>query len=96
MSIKAMVMSAGAGTRLKPLTLNYPKPMVPIANKPVLEIVLEGLKKHNITNIAMNLHHQPSLIRDYFKDGSRRKMTLQYSYEKKLMGTAGGVSVSKK
>lgn len=89
--MKAMVMSAGIGTRLRPLTYTIPKPMFPIVNKPVLEHVLELLRKHNIREVVINLHAHRGMIRDYFGDGSRLGMEINYSEEKELMGTAGGV-----
>jgi len=89
--MKAMVMSAGIGTRLRPLTYNIPKPMFPIVNKPVLEHVLELLKRHNITEVVVNLYAHRAMIRNYFGDGSRLGMNVNYSEEKRLMGTAGGV-----
>ena len=89
--MKAMVMAAGAGTRLHPLTLSVPKPMVPIANRPVLEYTINNLRAHGITEIILNLHSHPEMIRNYFKDGSAWGVKLSYSHEPKLMGTAGGV-----
>jgi len=89
--MKAMVMSAGMGTRLRPLTYNIPKPMFPIVNKPVLEHVLELLRKHNIREVVINLYAHRGMIRNYFGDGSRLGIKINYSEEKKLMGTAGGV-----
>jgi mannose-1-phosphate guanylyltransferase/phosphomannomutase len=86
-----MVMSAGAGTRLRPLTFAVPKPMVPIANKPVLEHTLDNLKRHGIREVILNLHSYPGMIQDYFGDGALRGMRLTYSLEPKLLGTAGGV-----
>lgn len=90
-NVKAMVMAAGAGTRLRPITNDVPKPMVPIANKPVLEYTIENLKRHGITDIIMNLHSHPNQIRTYFGDGARWGVKLHYSDEPKLLGTAGGV-----
>jgi len=90
-SVRAMVMAAGAGTRLRPLTHAIPKPLVPIANRPVLEYTIENLKRHGITNIILNLHNHPELIKDRFKDGSAWGVKIRYSYEPKLLGTAGGV-----
>ncbi|MCJ7645431.1 NDP-sugar synthase [bacterium] len=89
--MKAMVMSAGIGTRLRPLTYSIPKPMFPIVNKPVLGHVLELLRKHNIKEVVINLHAHRAMIRNYFGDGSGLGMKINYSEEKKLMGTAGGV-----
>jgi len=89
--VKAFVMAAGAGTRLRPLTFSIPKPMVPIVNKPVLEHTIENLARHNIRDIKMNLHYRPDMIRDYFGDGFPWGVKISYSFEKKLLGTAGGV-----
>lgn len=94
--MKAFVMAAGAGTRLRPLTFTIPKPMVPIVNKPVLEHTLDNLALHGITEIVMNLHHHPELIRDYFADKRFNKFSIHYSFENKLMGTAGGVKKAEK
>ena len=90
-NIKAFVMAAGAGTRLRPLTFSIPKPMVPIVNKPVLEHTIENLARHNITDIKMNLHYRGDMIKDYFGDGYPWGVKISYSYEKTLLGTAGGV-----
>src|SRR6185437_1235125 len=90
-AVRAMVMAAGAGTRLRPLTEAVPKPMVPIANRPVLEYTIENLRRHGITEIVLNLHNHPQLIRDHFKDGSAWGVRIVYSHEPELLGTAGGV-----
>lgn len=88
---KAMVLAAGLGTRLKPLTDLISKPMAPIVNKPVMEHIIELLKMHGYTDIVCNLHYYPEAIKDYFGDGSRWGINISYSYEEFLMGTAGGV-----
>lgn len=84
-------MAAGVGTRLRPLTCQVSKPMVPVANQPVLEHVFNLLKKHGITETVVNLHYRPDEITDYFGDGERFGMKIYYSREERLMGTAGGV-----
>ncbi len=89
--MKAVIMAGGEGTRLRPLTCNRPKPMVPIVNKPVMEHIIELLKKYNITDIAVTLQYLPDLIRDYFGDGSEFGVKLRYFVEKTPMGTAGSV-----
>jgi mannose-1-phosphate guanylyltransferase/phosphomannomutase len=86
-----MVMAAGAGTRLRPLTFSVPKPMVPIANRPVLEYTIDNLKRHGITELVLNLHSHPELIRNHFKNGEHWGVNIQYSHEPELLGTAGGV-----
>src|SRR5512133_2683534 len=89
--MKAFIMAAGAGTRLRPLTYELPKPMVPVVNKPTIEHTVENLKRHGIFQVAMNLNYHPETIRSYFGDGSSFGVKISYSLEKELMGTAGGV-----
>ncbi|CAN5417868.1 NDP-sugar synthase [soil metagenome] len=89
--MKAMVMAAGLGTRLRPITYEVPKPMVPVANRPVLEQILRSLAAAGITEIVANLHWFPETIRDAIGDGSQLGIKLTYSYEDELLGTAGGV-----
>lgn len=89
--MKAMILAAGGGTRLHPLTHQMPKPMVPIANVPVMEHIIRLLARHGFKQIAVNLYYLPQFITDYFGDGSRLGVTLHYSVEEELLGTAGGV-----
>lgn len=89
--MRVMIMAAGKGTRLRPLTDLLPKPMVPIANRPALYHILRLLKRHGSREVVMNLHHLPEPITGYFGDGSALEMDLSYSYEPELLGTAGGV-----
>lgn len=91
--MKAYVMSAGVGSRLEPLTLAVPKPLVPICNIPVMQYNISLLKNYGIKDITANLHYFPEQIEDYFKDGHDFGVIINYSYEKKLLGTAGGVKV---
>jgi mannose-1-phosphate guanylyltransferase/mannose-1-phosphate guanylyltransferase/phosphomannomutase len=88
--MKAMVMAAGLGTRLRPLTDYLPKPMVPIANRPVLHHLLNLLVRHDIREVGINLHYFPEMIKAYFGDGSALGMSIRWSEEKELLGTAGG------
>ncbi len=89
--MKAMIMAAGVGSRLMPLTADIPKPMVPVVNRPLMENTIEQLKKHNFNNLIANLYHQAWAISGYFGDGSSWGVSIQYSKEEKLLGTAGGV-----
>ncbi|MEW6303815.1 MAG: nucleotidyltransferase family protein [Verrucomicrobiota bacterium] len=89
--MKAMVLCAGFGTRLGDLTREVPKPMLDVAGKPLLEHILAQLARHGFTDVAVNLHFKPELIRDYFGDGTKWNVRLNYSYESALLGTAGGV-----
>jgi mannose-1-phosphate guanylyltransferase len=86
-----MLLAAGLGTRLRPLTYELPKPMVPILGRPVMEHIMRLLARHGFDDVVANLHYFPDLIRDHFGDGSRQGIRLVYSYEPELMGTAGGV-----
>lgn len=84
-------MAGGFGTRLRPLTANIPKPMTPLLNKPIIEHIIELLKKHEITDIIMILYHQAEIIRDYFKDGKKFGVKIQYVKPDADYGTAGAV-----
>ena len=84
-------MAAGLGTRLRPLTYEVPKPMVPVGNRPVLELILRLLAKQGFTEVISNLHWFPDTIRDRIGDGSALGVDLTYSHEEELLGTAGGV-----
>jgi mannose-1-phosphate guanylyltransferase len=86
-----MVMAAGLGTRLRPLTCDVPKPLVPVANRPVMEHILLLLRRHRFGPVIANLHSFPDTIRDRFGDGSGLGIDLTYSHEDELLGTAGGV-----
>jgi mannose-1-phosphate guanylyltransferase len=86
-----MVMAAGLGTRLRPLTYEVAKPLVPIANRPVMEHILLLLRRHGFGPVIANLHWFGDAIRERFGDGSRFGIDLTYSHEDELLGTAGGV-----
>lgn len=87
--LKALVLAAGEGTRLRPLTLDRPKPMVPINGVPLLEIVLGWLRDAGVSDIAINLHYKPDAITQHFGDGAAFGVRLSYSHETRLMGSAG-------
>ena len=89
--MRAMVLAAGLGTRLRPITFDMPKPMVPVLNRPVMEHILRLLGRHGFEQTIANLHWFPDLIRDHFGDGSAQGVALSYSYEDQLLGTSGGV-----
>ncbi|WP_241423590.1 sugar phosphate nucleotidyltransferase [Candidatus Contubernalis alkaliaceticus] len=86
-----MILAAGLGTRLRPLTNVVSKPMVQLAGRPCLEHTVRLLKKHGVNEVMVNIHYFPELIREYFGDGSSFGVDMNYSYEKELMGTAGGL-----
>lgn len=90
--MKAVIMAGGSGTRLRPLTSNLPKPMVPVMNKPMAEHIVELLKEHNMRDIIFTLFYLPDAIRDYFSDGSDFGCKISYSTEQgRPLGTAGCV-----
>jgi len=86
-----MVLAAGLGTRLRPITYAMPKPMVPVINRPVMEHILRLLARHGFTETIANLHWFPEVIEGYFGDGSEQGLSLSYSREEQLLGTSGGV-----
>ena len=89
-------MAGGFGTRLRPLTNNIPKPMVPIANKPMLEHLINLLKMHNINDYIMLLYYQGDIIKNYFGDGSKFGVTIKYILPDRDYGTAGAVKFTEK
>ncbi|MBS1513883.1 MAG: sugar transferase, partial [Bacteroidetes bacterium] len=86
-----MILAAGFGERLRPLTLTIPKPMLPVCNKPVMEYSVELCSRHDFKDIKINLHYLPEQIDKYFSDGSRHGVKISYSIEKNLCGTAGAL-----
>jgi mannose-1-phosphate guanylyltransferase len=86
-----MVMAAGLGTRLRPLTHVLPKPLAPVVNRPLMEHILELLARHGHTRLIANLSHLPEQIQEHFGAGERFGVELSWSYEEELLGTAGGV-----
>ena len=86
-----MILAAGLGTRLRPITYEMPKPMVPILDRPVIEHIIELLARHGFSEVIANLHWFPELILERLGDGSRFGVELSYSEEEALLGTAGGV-----
>ena len=89
--MKAVIMAGGEGTRLRPLTCSRPKPMVPVANKPVMQYIIELLRKYELVDIAVTLQYMPETIKDYFRDGSEYGVNLSYYVENTPLGTAGSV-----
>jgi len=79
--MKAIIMAGGEGTRLRPLTCTAPKPMAKIMNKPVMEHIIELLKRNGITKIGVTLRYMPDAIKNYFGDGSRFGVSFTYFIE---------------
>jgi mannose-1-phosphate guanylyltransferase/mannose-1-phosphate guanylyltransferase/phosphomannomutase len=86
-----MVLAAGLGTRLRPITYAMPKPMVPVANRPVMEHIVRLLARNGFEQAIANLHWFPETIEGHFGDGAEFGLELSYSREEKLLGTSGGV-----
>lgn len=89
--MKAIVMAGGEGTRLRPLTVNRPKPMVPICNRPVMEYVIALLKRHGVDTVVVTLHYLAEEVVSYFGDGTDFGLHIIYSVEDEPLGTAGSV-----
>lgn len=89
--IKAVVMAGGEGSRLRPVTTNRPKPLVPVCNQPIMEHILTLLKRHGITHIVTTLHYLADEIQTHFGDGSDFDVEMSYSVEDTPLGTAGSV-----
>jgi NDP-sugar pyrophosphorylase family protein len=89
--IKAIIMAGGEGTRLRPLTCNRSKPMVPVINKPVIEHTINLLRRHKIRDIIISLFYLPENVQNYFGDGSEWDVDITYSVEETPLGAAGGV-----
>ncbi len=98
--MKAMILAAGKGTRVRPITHTTPKPMIPILQKPVMEFLLELLREHGFNEIMVNVSHLADVIENYFRDGQRFGVQIAYSFEGRIedgelfgdaMGSAGGI-----
>ena len=89
--VKAMILAAGEGTRLRPLTLETPKVLLPVGGVFLIEYTLSWLKSHGISQVAINLYHLGDKLEDFLGNGSHFGMNISYSTEETLLGTAGGV-----
>ena len=98
--MKAMILAAGKGTRVRPITHIVPKPMIPILQKPVMEFLLELLREHGFTEVMVNVSHLAEEIENYFRDGQRFGVEIAYSFEGRIedgqligdaLGSAGGL-----
>jgi mannose-1-phosphate guanylyltransferase/phosphomannomutase len=92
--VKAVVMAGGEGTRLRPLTSNQPKPMVPIAGKPCMEHIIELLREHGFEDVIVTVAFLPQAIRSYFGNGETLGVNVEYSVEESPLGTAGSVRLT--
>jgi len=94
--VNAVIMAGGFGTRLRPLTHNIPKPMIPMANKPMMEHIVELLREHGITDLVTLLHFQPELIESHFGDGAEFGVRMTYVGATEDYGTVGAVKNAEK
>ena len=98
--MKAMILAAGKGTRVQPITHTIPKPLIPILQKPVMEFLVELLRKHGFDQIMVNVSHLANEIENYFRDGQKFGVQIAYSFEGRIvegeligkaLGSAGGM-----
>jgi NDP-mannose synthase len=94
-SVRAVILAGGKGTRLHPYTTILPKPLMPICDMPILEVVIRQLRNAGIRNIAISVGYLASLIESYFGDGKKWDVNIEYSREEKPLGTAGPLSLVK-
>jgi mannose-1-phosphate guanylyltransferase / phosphomannomutase len=93
--MRAVVMAGGEGSRLRPLTSRQPKPLVPVAGRPIMEHILLHLKRHQMRDVVATVQYLGSSIRNYFGDGSEQGVALTYSVEDSPLGTAGSVMLAR-
>jgi len=96
MSLRALILAGGFGTRLRPITYNTPKPMIPVRNRPFLEYLLYYLKRQGLREIVLCLHYMPEEFIEYFNDGSKLGIHIVYSIEKEPLGTGGAIKNAEK
>lgn len=96
MSKHAVILAGGKGTRLRPYTIVLPKPLMPIGEFPILEVIVRQLVRHGFTHITMAVNHQAEIIKAFFNDGSKWGVYIDYSLEDKPLGTMGPLRLIKK
>ncbi|MCL2103065.1 MAG: NDP-sugar synthase [Syntrophorhabdaceae bacterium] len=89
--MRAMVLAAGFGTRLRPLTLEIPKPVVPVLGQPLCGFAIDFLRLHGVTEFLMNLHHDPDAVRKRVDAWTNNRFPLEYAFEPDILGTGGGI-----
>ena len=95
MSKRAIILAGGKGTRLRPYTMTLPKPLVPLGDRPILEIIILQLKKHGFNHITITVNHMADIIKAFFGDGSKWDITIDYTLEKKPLSTMGPLTLVK-
>jgi NDP-sugar pyrophosphorylase family protein len=91
----AVVMAGGLGSRMRPLTYTIPKPLLPIGEKPILEIILSQMRKAGFSKVFITTGYQAELVKSYFGNGSRFGVELEYTHESEMLGTAGALFLLK-
>ena len=95
MVLKAIILSAGEGTRMRPLTLTKPKTMLPVAGKPIIQYNIEALRDSGVTDILLIVNYKESMVKDYFKDGKDFGVKISYRTQRELLGTANAIEYGK-
>ena len=93
--MKAVILAGGKGTRLKPYATVFPKPLMPVGDKPILEVIIRQLSARNLKDIIIIVGHLGELIMNFFGDGSKLGVNIKYSKEDQPLGTAGGLGLIK-
>ena len=93
--MKAIILSAGEGSRMRPLTLTKPKTMLPVAGKPIMQYNIESLRDNGIKDILLIVRYKEEMVRDYFGDGSDFGVNITYKTQKDFLGTANAISYGK-
>jgi NDP-sugar pyrophosphorylase family protein len=95
MEKRAIILAGGKGTRLKPYTISLPKPLVPLGDKPILELIIMQLKNHGFTHITITLNHMAEMIKAFFNDGSKWGVKIDYTLEEEPLSTMGPLTLIK-
>lgn len=90
--MKAVILAGGKGTRLSPYTKVLPKPLMPIGDMPILEVILRQIKLAGVNDVVLTVGHLSELLRTFFQDGSRLGLSISYNYEDSPLGTAGPIA----
>lgn len=90
---KAIILAGGKGTRLRPYTMTLPKPLVPLGDKPILELIIEQLKAHGFTQVTITVNHMAEIIKAFFGDGSKWGVKIDYTMESKALSTMGPLTL---
>jgi NDP-sugar pyrophosphorylase family protein len=93
---KAIILAGGEGRRLKPYTLTIPKPLMPVGSYPIIDLVIKYLLKYNFKNITIALNYKGDLIKSFLKNIKNKSIKIEYSFEKKTLGTIGPLKLIKK